>query len=91
MVPAKVRAALVAREIDCDDVLATLAVPRPNEPRERGSGSPASNGSTHPVDLSGATASWYSATGHAPFLENPDRFNKEPSRFVHDTLDGSRS
>jgi pimeloyl-ACP methyl ester carboxylesterase len=29
-----------------------------------------------------ARASWYDGVGHAPFLEAPDRFNRELSDFV---------
>jgi non-heme chloroperoxidase len=29
-----------------------------------------------------STASWYAETGHAPFLEDPLRFNRELAEFV---------
>jgi hypothetical protein len=29
-----------------------------------------------------STASWYPETGHAPFLEDPMRFNRELAEFV---------
>jgi pimeloyl-ACP methyl ester carboxylesterase len=30
-----------------------------------------------------ATASWYDDVGHAPFLEDPARFNRELAELVH--------
>lgn len=30
-----------------------------------------------------ATASWYDDVGHAPFLEDPARFNRELAQLVH--------
>jgi pimeloyl-ACP methyl ester carboxylesterase len=30
-----------------------------------------------------ATASWYEDVGHAPFLEEPARFNRELAELVH--------
>jgi non-heme chloroperoxidase len=33
----------------------------------------------------GAQASWYEGVGHAPFLESPDRFNRELVQFVGGT------
>lgn len=82
-VPAKIRGALVSREIDSDDVLAALSKP-----------ALVSHGESDPVVLPAmgehtlttcptATASWYPDVGHAPFLEAPDRFNRELSAFVH--------
>ncbi|MBB4568407.1 alpha/beta fold hydrolase [Rhizobium leucaenae] len=81
-VPAKIRAALLAREIDSDDVLSALAVPVL-----------VSHGQKDTVVLPAmaqhlmalcpeATASWYVETAHAPFLENPTRFNGELSHFA---------
>lgn len=83
-VPAPVRAALVAREIDSDEVLAALAIPiLVSHGREDTVILPAM-GQHILSKCSGATASWYPETGHCPFLEAPDRFNEELSQFAHD-------
>jgi non-heme chloroperoxidase len=76
-VPARIRANLGAREIDGDDVLRALQVPLL-----------VSHGRADTVVLPAmaehvlaicpvAEASWYDGVGHTPFLEDPDRFNRE--------------
>jgi pimeloyl-ACP methyl ester carboxylesterase len=76
-VPARIRAHLGAREIDGDDVLRALAVPLL-----------VSHGRADTIVLPAmpehvlatcpsAEASWYDGVGHAPHLEQPDRFNRE--------------
>jgi pimeloyl-ACP methyl ester carboxylesterase len=76
-VPARIRANQAAREIDGDDVLPTLQVPLL-----------VSHGRTDTVVLPAmadhvlatcptAEASWYDGVGHTPFLEQPERFNRE--------------
>jgi pimeloyl-ACP methyl ester carboxylesterase len=82
IVPPKIRAALVARVIDSDDVLSTLDRPVL-----------VTQGQSDTVILPAmadrilqtcrtSTASWYSETGHAPFLEQAARFNSELAGFV---------
>jgi non-heme chloroperoxidase len=77
VVPARVRANLAAREIDDDDVLEALKVPVL-----------VVHGLADNVVLPAmaehilatcptAQASWYDGVGHAPHLEEPDRFNRE--------------
>ena len=77
VVPARVRAHLAAREIDDDDVLRALEVPML-----------VSHGRADSVVLPAmaehvlatcptAEASWYEGVGHAPHLEEPERFNRE--------------
>jgi pimeloyl-ACP methyl ester carboxylesterase len=77
LVPAPIRAHLAAREIDDDDVLRTVAVPLL-----------VTHGRADTVVLPAmaehilavcptAEASWYDGVGHAPHLEQPDRFNRE--------------
>jgi pimeloyl-ACP methyl ester carboxylesterase len=77
VVPARIRANLAAREIDEDDVLRTLEVPLL-----------VTHGRVDTVVLpamaehvlatcSTAQASWYEDVGHAPHLEEPERFNRE--------------
>ena len=76
-VPARIRANLGAREIDGDDVLRTLRVPLL-----------VSQGRADTIVLPAmaehilatcptAEASWYEGVGHTPFLEAPERFNRE--------------
>jgi non-heme chloroperoxidase len=76
-VPAPIRANLAAREIDCDDVLRALEVPLL-----------VTHGRADSVVLPAmaehvlttcptARASWYEGVGHAPHLEEPERFNRE--------------
>jgi pimeloyl-ACP methyl ester carboxylesterase len=76
-VPARIRANLGAREIDGDDVLRTLRVPLL-----------VSHGRADTVVLPAmaehvlatcpaAEPAWYDGVGHTPFLEQPERFNRE--------------
>jgi non-heme chloroperoxidase len=82
VVPARVRAALGAREIDDDDVLRTLDVPLlVTQGRSDLVVLPAMAEhvlATCPT----AEASWYDGVGHAPFLEEPERFNRELAALV---------
>jgi non-heme chloroperoxidase len=77
VVPARVRANLAARELDCDDVLRALEVPLlVTQGRADTVVLPAMAEhvlATCPT----AEASWYDGVGHAPHLEDPDRFNRE--------------
>jgi non-heme chloroperoxidase len=76
-VPAQIRANLAAREIDGDDVLRALKVPLlVTHGRADTVVLPAMAEhvlATCPV----AEASWYEGVGHAPHLEEPERFNRE--------------
>ena len=77
VVPAQVRANLGARQIDDDDVLRALRVPLlVTQGREDTVVLPAMAEhvlATCPT----AEASWYEGVGHAPHLEEPERFNRE--------------
>lgn len=82
VVPARIRASLAARDLDLDDVLRALEVPLLVS---HGRGDPAVLPAmaehvlaTHPA----AEASWYEGVGHAPHLEDPDRFNRELAAFT---------
>jgi non-heme chloroperoxidase len=77
VVPARIRASLFAREIDCDDVLQSLEVPLL-----------VTQGQADIVVLPAtaehilaacptAEVSWYEGVGHVPHLEEPYRFNRE--------------
>jgi len=82
IVPAQVRAHLAARQLDGDDVLRTLMVPLL-----------VTHGRLDRVVLPAmadhvlatcptAEASWYDGVGHVPFLESPERFNRELADLV---------
>ena len=77
VVPAQIRAGLAAREIDDDDVLRSLEMPLlVTHGREDSVVLPAMAEhvlATCPT----AEASWYEGVGHAPHLEEPERFNRE--------------
>jgi pimeloyl-ACP methyl ester carboxylesterase len=82
-VPAEVREALTLREIDSDDVLSGLTVPvLVTHGKEDCVSLPAMGAHILDVCLT-AKASWYEGVGHAPFLEEPERFNEELAAFVH--------
>jgi non-heme chloroperoxidase len=77
VVPAAIRANLFARQMDCDDVLGALTVPLlVTQGRADTVVLPAMAEhilTTCPT----AEASWYEGVGHVPFLEEPERFNRE--------------
>ena len=76
-VPAPVRATLGSREIDDDDVLGALRVPLlVTQGRSDSVVLPAM--AEHILaTCPAADASWYDGVGHAPHLEDPERFNRE--------------
>jgi pimeloyl-ACP methyl ester carboxylesterase len=78
-----VRGALGRRVIDSDDVLSTLRVPLlVAHGRKDIIIKPAI--AEHILEICPtATASWYDDVGHAPFLEDPARFNRELAELVH--------
>jgi non-heme chloroperoxidase len=77
VVPARVRAALAAREIDGDDVLRALDVPLLVTHGRADSVVMPAMAEHVLATCPTAEASWYDGVGHAPFLEAPDRFNRE--------------
>jgi non-heme chloroperoxidase len=82
VVPAAVRLALVSRKIDCDDVLSSLTVPLLVSHGDRDAIVLPSM-ALHILSLCPtAEPSWYAGMGHAPFLEDPDRFNRELGDFT---------
>ena len=82
-VPPQVLAALVSRQIDSDDVLSELRVPvLVTHGRQDQIVSPSM--ADHILRACpAAQASWYDTVGHAPFLEDPARFNRELRDLVH--------
>jgi non-heme chloroperoxidase len=82
VVPAAVRANLAARQIDNDDVLRVLEVPvLVTQGRADTVVLPAT---AEHILATCATAeiSWYDGVGHAPHIEEPERFNRELAELV---------
>jgi non-heme chloroperoxidase len=81
-VPPEIRGALIAREIDSDDVLACLSVPvLVTHGREDAIVLPSM--ADHTLELCRtAVPSWYEGVGHMPFLEDTERFNRELAAFA---------
>jgi len=78
-----VRGALVTREINSDDVLRSLRVPL-LVAHGRQDYVVLPTMAEHVLETCPkATASWYDDVGHAPFLEDPARFNRELAELVH--------
>lgn len=82
IVPPEVRAGLLKREIDSDDVLMNMTVPvLVTQGKEDQHCLPAM--SEHILEVCPtANASWYDGVAHMPFLENPQRFNSELAEFA---------
>jgi pimeloyl-ACP methyl ester carboxylesterase len=87
-VPPQIRGALIAREIDADDVLATLSVPVL-----------VIHGAQDAIVLPSmahwvvehcptAVASWYDGAGHMPFVEASQRFDRELATFTENARAG---
>jgi pimeloyl-ACP methyl ester carboxylesterase len=77
VVPARVRAALAAREIDGDDVLRALDVPLLITHGRADSVVLPAMAEHILATCPTAEASWYDGVGHLPFNEEPERFNRE--------------
>jgi non-heme chloroperoxidase len=85
IVPPKIRLALVTRDLNNDDVLRGLSIPvLISQGRSDTLVLPAM-GEHILRTCAGATASWYEGIGHLPFLEAPDRFNRELAEFARHT------
>ena len=81
-VPAAIRGALIAREIDGTDVYSRVSVPvLVTHGRQDVIVLPSM--AEHVLrHCNTATASWYDAVGHMPFVEDAERFNLELAAFV---------
>ncbi|HUA07442.1 MAG TPA: alpha/beta hydrolase [Solirubrobacteraceae bacterium] len=81
-VPAAIRGALIAREIDDTDIYSRLSVPvLVTHGREDAIVLPSM--AEHVLGCcNAATASWYDGAGHMPFVEDSPRFNLELAAFV---------
>lgn len=88
VVPAKIRAALLTRVIDSDDILRAFSKPvLVAHGRDDTVVLPAM-GEHILKTCRTSTASWYDRTGHAPFLEDAPRFNRELAAFVRAAIGG---
>jgi pimeloyl-ACP methyl ester carboxylesterase len=85
VVPPKVRLALVARDLNNDDVLRGLTIPALISQGRSDTAVLPAMGEHILGTCANATASWYEAIGHMPFLEAPDRFNRELAEFARRT------
>lgn len=83
VVPPQVRGAMVlSRRIDSDDVLSRMTVPVLVTHGDQDTVVLPSM-AQHVLDVCPtAEASWYEGVGHAPFLEDPERFNQELAEFT---------
>jgi pimeloyl-ACP methyl ester carboxylesterase len=84
-VPARIRAHLASRELDCDDVLRALTVPLLVAHGRRDTiVLPAM--AEHVLALCPtAEAAWYDNAAHVPHLEDPARFNRELAELARRT------
>ncbi|MFW6031721.1 MAG: alpha/beta fold hydrolase [Myxococcota bacterium] len=82
----EVRAGLVARRIDSDDLLREMTVPvLVAQGKDDRHVLPAM--AEHILEVCPtATASWYDGVAHMPFMEHPERFNSELAAFARGTL-----
>jgi non-heme chloroperoxidase len=82
VVPSEVRAALIAREIDGDDVLSKLSVPV-LVTHGRSDAIVLPSMAAHVLDVCRtAEPSWYDGVGHMPFHEQQHRFDRELGAFA---------
>ena len=86
-VPATIRGAMGARDLDYDDVLRNLRLPLlVTHGRSDSVVLPAM--AQHVLNVCPtAEASWYDGVGHVPFLERPDRFNGELDALIRRSCD----
>jgi pimeloyl-ACP methyl ester carboxylesterase len=77
VVPARVRASLGAREIDCDDVMSALEVPLLLTQGRADTVVLPAMAEHILATCQTAEASWYDGIGHLPHMQEPARFNRE--------------
>jgi non-heme chloroperoxidase len=82
VVPPEIRGALIAREIDADDVLARLSIPVLVTHGRYDTIVLPSMAEHTLTACPNATASWYDGVGHMPFAEDATRFDRELAEFV---------
>ncbi|MFY9314407.1 MAG: alpha/beta hydrolase [Burkholderiales bacterium] len=82
VVPVEVKAGMVSRELNFDDVLAGLSIPvLVTHGRDDRMVLPAMSERIAAI-VPRARISFYDGVGHAPFLEDAERFNRELAAFV---------
>jgi non-heme chloroperoxidase len=82
VVPAEVRGALLAREIDADDILSRLSMPV-LVTHGRADAIVLPSMAEHVLEVcKTARASWYDGIGHMPFVEDSARFDRELREFA---------
>jgi pimeloyl-ACP methyl ester carboxylesterase len=86
VVPAKIRAALLTRVINSDDVLRAFRKPMLMAHGRSDTVVLPAMGEHILKTCPTSVASWYDGAGHAPFLENAPRFNRELAGFVRDVV-----
>ena len=82
LVPPSVRGFLNGRDVDNDDLLAALKVPVLVSHGRKDIIIVPAMAEHILATCPAAEASWYDDTGHMPFLEAPERFNRELAAFV---------
>ena len=82
LVPAPVRRAMFARELDFDPVLSSLSVPTLATYCTADNLVPVEMGEHAVAKIHEAQVSIYQDIGHSPFFEDSDRFNRELADFV---------
>ncbi len=82
VVPAKVRAFLAQRELDFAPTLAGISRPVLVTHGRRDTVVLPAMGEYILAHCSSAAVSWYDGVGHAPFIEEPERYNRELAQFA---------
>jgi non-heme chloroperoxidase len=85
MVPPKVRLAMGGRPLEVDDMLRTLKIPVLVTHGAEDQNVKVIAAEYTAKMIPGAKLSVYQGIGHAPFFEDPSRFNAELAAFVRDT------
>jgi non-heme chloroperoxidase len=86
MVPPKVRAAMGGRQLNIDDLMASLKLPVLVTHGSADSLLLLAVAKHTASTIPGAKLSIYDGIGHAPFFEDADRFNAELAAFVRDAM-----
>lgn len=86
IVPTEVRSAMFDRNIDNDDVLSSISVPALVIHGEMDEVVLCAAGELHAKTIPTAELLVYQSTGHMPFLERSERFNRDLLAFAKSTL-----
>ena len=85
-VPVEVCHALLQRSVDNDDVISNLKIPVLITHGDKDTSVLLSMANHNHSLIPGSQISVYKETGHAPFYENPEKFNLELARFVNNSV-----